>query len=140
MPAPRLKKMVDEVHVISTRRGNGKVRVETWVDGTGKVVRYNLAYINHLTSVPIQNQYAALSLPIWKASYEPSVKLADVPAEVIQVAKGQLGNMLLRPQVPQYNAVSHVLQAELQNGLTGKKSAQQALDDAAAQAKSLMAG
>lgn len=39
--------MADEVHVISTRRGNGKVRVETWVDGTGKVVRYNLAYINH---------------------------------------------------------------------------------------------
>ena len=40
MPAPRLKKVADEVHVISTRRGNGKVRVETWVDGTGKVVRY----------------------------------------------------------------------------------------------------
>jgi multiple sugar transport system substrate-binding protein len=99
-----------------------------------------LAYINHLTSVPIQNKYAALSLPIWKASYDPSVKLAGVPAEVIQVAKGQLGNMLLRPQVPQYNAVSHVLQAELQNGLTGKKSAQQALNDAASQAKSLMAG
>ena len=47
MPAARLKKAVDEVHTISTRRGNGKVRVETWVDKAGKVVRYNLAYINH---------------------------------------------------------------------------------------------
>ena len=47
MPAPRLKKVVDEVHAISARRGNGKVRVETWVDKTGNVVRYNLAYINH---------------------------------------------------------------------------------------------
>ena len=47
MPAPRLKKVVDEVHLISSRRGNGKVRVETWVDKEGDVVRYNLAYINH---------------------------------------------------------------------------------------------
>ena len=47
MPAPRLKKVVDEVHAISARRGNGKVRVETWVDKAGNVVRYNLAFINH---------------------------------------------------------------------------------------------
>ena len=47
MPAPRLKKVVDEIHVISKRRGNGRIRIETWVDRAGKVVRYNLAYINH---------------------------------------------------------------------------------------------
>ena len=47
MPDPRLKKVVDEVFAISARRGNGKVRIETWADATGKVVRYNLAYINH---------------------------------------------------------------------------------------------
>ena len=47
MPAPRLKKVIDEVHAISARRGNGKIRVETWVNEAGKVVRYNLAYINH---------------------------------------------------------------------------------------------
>jgi hypothetical protein len=47
MPAPRLKKVVDEVHAISARRGNGKIRVETWVDQAGKIARYNLAYINH---------------------------------------------------------------------------------------------
>ena len=47
MPVSRLKKVVDDIHVISARRGNGKVRVETWVNKTGRVVRYNLAYINH---------------------------------------------------------------------------------------------
>ena len=47
MPVQRLKKVVDEVHSIAARRGNGKVRVEAWVDKVGKVVRYNLAYINH---------------------------------------------------------------------------------------------
>ena len=47
MPATRPKEMVDDVNAISARRGNGKVRVEAWVDKTGSVVRYNLAYINH---------------------------------------------------------------------------------------------
>jgi hypothetical protein len=47
MPAPGLRKVVDEVHTISARRGNGKIRVETWVDKAGKVVRFNLACINH---------------------------------------------------------------------------------------------
>ena len=108
------------------------------VTSTSKNPDAALAYINHLCSPSIQNEFAALSLPIWKASYEPSVKLTGVAPEMIDVAKSQLGDMLLRPQVPQYNAVSHVLQAELQNALTGKKTAQKALDDAAAQAKTLI--
>jgi hypothetical protein len=41
------KKIIDEVHKISDRRGNGLVRREVWVDGKGQVTRYNLAYINH---------------------------------------------------------------------------------------------
>lgn len=40
-------KINDETHKISDKRGNGKLRREVWVDGEGKVVRYNLAYINH---------------------------------------------------------------------------------------------
>ena len=40
--------MVDETHKISDRRGNGQLRREIWVDeNSGKVTRYNLAYINH---------------------------------------------------------------------------------------------
>jgi hypothetical protein len=46
MAAPRLVKIVDETHEISRRRGNGKLRREVWVDANGKVVRFNLAFIN----------------------------------------------------------------------------------------------
>lgn len=40
-------KIVDEVHKIADRRGNGQLRREIWIDGGGRVTRYNLAYINH---------------------------------------------------------------------------------------------
>lgn len=39
-------KIVDEVHHIAHKRGNGQLRREVWVDGQGRVTRYNLAYIN----------------------------------------------------------------------------------------------
>lgn len=37
-------KDLDERHLT---RGGGTIRVETWVDRKGKVVRYALAYVNH---------------------------------------------------------------------------------------------
>lgn len=41
-------KVIDEFHKISDKRGNGRLRREVWVDDvTGKITRYNLAYINH---------------------------------------------------------------------------------------------
>jgi hypothetical protein len=40
-------KIIDETHHISKRRGNGLLRREIWLDASGKVVRYNLAYVNH---------------------------------------------------------------------------------------------
>jgi hypothetical protein len=41
------RKIIDESHKISGKRGNGQLRREIWVDADGKVTRYNLAYINH---------------------------------------------------------------------------------------------
>ena len=42
------KKIVDDSHTISDKRGNGLLRREIWIDTlTGDVTRYNLAYINH---------------------------------------------------------------------------------------------
>lgn len=41
------KKICDESHKISDKRGNGQLRREVWVDEKGRVTRYNLAYINH---------------------------------------------------------------------------------------------
>ncbi len=47
-------KVVDGEFIISRRRGNGILRREVWVDASGKVSRYNLAYINHGIS-PVDN-------------------------------------------------------------------------------------
>lgn len=41
------RKVIDEVHHISRKRGNGQLRREVWVGPDGRVTRYNLAYINH---------------------------------------------------------------------------------------------
>jgi hypothetical protein len=43
-----VRKIRDERHKISRKRGNGQLRRETWEDEQGKIVRYNLAYINPL--------------------------------------------------------------------------------------------
>jgi len=107
------------------------------VTATSKNPDAALAYIQYLTSQSVQDKYAQLSLPIWKSSYADSAHLDATPA-VVDVAKTQLGDMLLRPQVPQYNAVSHALMAQLQNGLSGKKDPQSALTDAASAAKNIM--
>jgi hypothetical protein len=40
------KKIIDESHVISTKKGNGILRREVWVNDLGVVTRYSLAYIN----------------------------------------------------------------------------------------------
>jgi len=41
-----MQKIYDDTNVLSKKKGNGLLRREVWVDDTGKVVRYNLAYIN----------------------------------------------------------------------------------------------
>jgi multiple sugar transport system substrate-binding protein len=87
-------------------------------------------YIQFMTSQKIQNQYAELSLPIWKSSYDEEQVVQALP-QVVPVAKEQLNDMILRPVVPQYNDVSHTLQVEMQQALTGDKTPKQALDDAA---------
>ena len=52
--------------------------------------------------------------------------------QLVSVAKTQLPNMILRPQVANYNAASQALQVQIQDALLGKKSPQDALNSAAA--------
>jgi multiple sugar transport system substrate-binding protein len=87
-------------------------------------------YIEFLTSQKVQNQYAKLSLPIWKSSYDDPQVVKTLP-EVVAVAKTQLNDMILRPQIPSYNSASQILQVSIQKALTGRASSKQALDDAA---------
>jgi multiple sugar transport system substrate-binding protein len=88
-------------------------------------------YIEFLTSKTVQEQYAKLSLPIWKSSYDEP-KVVNTLPEVVAVAKTQLNDMILRPQIPAYNSASQILQASIQKALAGQTSPKQALDDAAA--------
>ncbi len=41
------KKIVDEQHKVSSKKGNGVLRREIWANSAGDITRYNLAYINH---------------------------------------------------------------------------------------------
>ena len=45
--ARKLWKCTDESALIRCAAGPGEVREEVWKDGDGRVVRYNLAFINH---------------------------------------------------------------------------------------------
>ena len=96
-------------------------------------------FIEYLTSKSVQEKYALSSLPVWESSYDSPQVIETNPA-VVPVAKEQLGDLILRPQVENYNAISQALQAELQSALLGDKDPQKALDDAASQASSLLGG
>jgi hypothetical protein len=45
--AAKILKVVDDKHFLASKYGNGILRREVWVDEQGRVLRYNLAYINH---------------------------------------------------------------------------------------------
>jgi multiple sugar transport system substrate-binding protein len=95
-------------------------------------------YISFLTSPEMQNKYSKSSLPVWKASYSDA-EVAKAAPQTVPVAKNALAELILRPQVANYNAMSALLQGEIQNALLGRKTAQKALDDAAAAAADLLA-
>jgi multiple sugar transport system substrate-binding protein len=88
-------------------------------------------YIKFITSQSTQNGYVKDSLPIWSASYSDPTVVHDAGAQLVDVAKTQLPNMILRPQVTNYNAASQALQVQIQEALLGKKSPQAALNTAA---------
>jgi multiple sugar transport system substrate-binding protein len=89
------------------------------------------AYMKFISDAAQQNQYATVSLPIWSASYTDPAVIKQAGKDLVDVAKTQLPDMILRPQVPNYNACSAKLQVEIQNALLGKSSAQDALNSAA---------
>lgn len=78
-------------------------------------------YITYLTSQPVQNKYARLSLPIWKSSYqEPAVRNGQ--EALIDAADKALNVMLMRPVIPDYSRLSSMLQQHLQQILQGQET------------------
>jgi multiple sugar transport system substrate-binding protein len=88
-------------------------------------------FIKFITSQPVQNGYVKDSLPIWASSYKEPATVKTAGEELVSVAKTQLPDMILRPQVTNYNAASQELQVQIQNALLGKTSPQSALNTAA---------
>lgn len=90
-----------------------------------------LKYALWMASQPMQDKYAALSLPMWKSSFQDDAITKTAP-ELFAAANVQFTNLVLRPVVPYYTPLSSALQVAIQEALTGKKTPQQALDDVAA--------
>ncbi|THF87211.1 extracellular solute-binding protein [Deinococcus sp. KSM4-11] len=107
---------------------NGSMALGIPTGSAHKDEAWNL--IRYMTSQPVQEKYAKLSLPIWKASYaSPAVTRGQ--EDLVKAAKVSLGVMLPRPTIAQYPQLSTVLQTSLQKALLGSQTPQQALDDAA---------
>lgn len=83
-------------------------------------------YIHYLSSQPVQDKYAKLSLPVWKASYQdPAV--AKGQESLIAAADKSLNVMLSRPETADYSRLSNTLQQQLQSVLQGKATPDVAL-------------
>jgi multiple sugar transport system substrate-binding protein len=95
-----------------------------------------LKYALWMASKPMQDKYAALSLPMWKASFQDALITKTAP-ELFAAANVEFTNLVVRPVVPYYTSLSGALQVALQEALTGKKTPQQALDDVAAKLPTL---
>ena len=93
-------------------------------------------FLQYLISEPVQVQYATKQAPDWKSSYTNADVLKTNP-KVIAAAGKAYDDLISRPEVPNYNAVSQILQVQIQKALLGKVSPQAAMDAAVEQANAL---
>jgi multiple sugar transport system substrate-binding protein len=92
--------------------------------------------ISWMAGQQMTTKYASDNLPAWKAAYsDPAVTKGQ--EQLVAAEEKQQENLINRPDVPNYNAASQIIQAALQDALLGRKSPKQALDSAADQVKAL---
>ena len=94
-------------------------------------------FLTYLASNEVQTKYSAEMLPIWQADFQGDALtklLAATPTNPVTVPAflAQFPYANERPTVPYYNEASAALQLAIQEALTGVKTPQQALDEAAA--------
>jgi len=100
-------------------------------------------YIEYLTSEDVQSRYSAHLLPVWKTAFEGEageklMSYSESNAVTVPMFKEQFPYSSVRPKVPFYPEASKALQLALQEALTGQKTPEQALNDAAAKWTELM--
>jgi multiple sugar transport system substrate-binding protein len=96
----------------------------------------SLKYLLFLASQAQQEKYTENALPMWKASFDSPALTTTDPA-LWAAAKVAFDEMVSRPAVPYYTALSNALQVGLQKALTGELTPQAALDGVAAQVPTL---
>ncbi len=94
-------------------------------------------FLTYLASYDVQMKYSTEMLPVWQNAYQGdslNTLLAANPTNPVTVPAflAQFPYANERPTVAYYNEASAALQLAIQEALTGVKSPQQALDDAAA--------
>ena len=94
-------------------------------------------FLTYLASNEVQTKYSAEMLPVWQTDFQGDAltKLeAATPTNPVTVPAflAQFPYANERPTVAYYNEGSAALQLAIQEALTGVKTPQQALDDAAA--------
>ena len=102
-------------------------------------------FLTYLTSNAVQTKFSAEMLPQWQADFQGDALktlLAATPTNPVTVPAflAQFPYANERPTVAYYNEASAALQLAIQEALTGVKTPQQALDDAAAKWVQLAAG
>ncbi len=112
IPAPAEKP--GEVAAMNGSMGLGITQTSAYPDQAWQYIRY-------LTSQPVQDKYARLSLPIWKSSYDnPAVQKGQ--EALISAAKKSLNVMLMRPIIADYSRLSNMLQQQLQQILQDQET------------------
>jgi multiple sugar transport system substrate-binding protein len=94
-------------------------------------------FLTYLASNDVQIKYSAEMLPVWQNDFQGdalNTLLAASPTNPVTVPafQAQFPFANERPTVPYYNEGSAALQLAIQEALTGVKTPQQALDEAAA--------
>ncbi len=132
---PKISNMSKDVGVVRTPAGpsgkgpgvNGGMALS--IPTRAKNVDAAWELITFMTSEEQTRRFAASALPSWKAVYQDA-KITGSAPKLFKAAEEQFDDLVLRPTVPAYNAVSTTIQVELQKALLGKKSAEQAMHDA----------
>jgi multiple sugar transport system substrate-binding protein len=94
-------------------------------------------FLTYLSSFDVQMKYSAAMLPVWQNAFQGenlTNLLAAAPTNPVTVPafQAQFPYANERPTVAYYNEASAALQLAIQEALTGIKTPQQALDEAAA--------
>jgi len=140
---PKESKVVGKVGVVPAPGASGGARVSAVNGSMGLGITQGSQhpeeawkFIRYLTSQPVQEKYAQLSLPIWKTSYgKASVKKGQ--ESVVKAASSAIGAMTPRPVVVRYSEFSTILQKALQDALLGTTTPKAALEGAASQIEKL---